>query len=175
MQSFFNKYNSGFTLIDLMIVIALFGIVTGMVLVNFRAGARNDSVRQAATITGSLLRRAQSMTLSGAVLSDNTFPAGGFGVRFDVTDTTTLILFADIDDNGTYTNSTEQLEAIELPGETVFSAGGNLDVLFSAPDADVLFNGVATEASKTITTSAPSADVTKSIIIYRLSGQVRVQ
>jgi type II secretory pathway pseudopilin PulG len=153
----------------------IFGVITTAVMINFNAGARNDSVRQAAIVTSSVLRRAQSMTLSGAELTDGTFPSGGYGVRFDAADTNTLTIFADIDGNLNYTDSTEDIETIDLPDESVFSSGGTLNVLFSSPDSDVYFNGVTTEASKTITTSAPSADVTGTIIIYRLSGQVRVQ
>ncbi|MBI2636904.1 MAG: type II secretion system protein [Parcubacteria group bacterium] len=164
----------GFTLIDLIVSIGIFALVATSVAVNFNAGARNDSVRQAANIAAGVLRRAQSMTLSGATLSDGTFPRGGYGVRFDASAPSTLTLFADKDGNFNYTDGTEELEDVALPKENAFS-GGTLNVVFGSPDADVYFNGVATESSKTISITAPQAGVTQSVIIYRLSGQVRVQ
>jgi len=165
---------AGFTLVDLIISITIFALISTAVVVNFNAGARNDSVRQSANIIAEILRHSQSMTLSGAELSDGTFPVGGYGVRFDASDPNKITLFADIDGDFNYTDSLEDLENITLPKETTF-AGSTLNVVFSAPDADVYFNGVATELSKTISITAPSADVTQSIIIYRLSGQVRVE
>ncbi|MEK7188921.1 MAG: hypothetical protein AAB671_00225 [Patescibacteria group bacterium] len=166
--------HNAFTLVDLIVTIGIFTLVTLAAVVNFHAGSRNDSVRQGASIAAGLLRRAQTATLTGALLSDDTFPKGGYGVRLDASDTDTLVLFADKDGNFNYTGSSENLETVELPGDVVFD-GGTLNIVFSAPDADVYFNGVATEASKTVNFSALSADVTQAVIIYRLSGQIRVQ
>lgn len=165
---------NGFTLIDLIVSIGIFALIATAVMVNFNAGARNDSVRQAANIVAGTLRRAQSMTLSGAALSDGTFPKGGYGVRFDETAPGVMTLFADTDGNFNYTGAGEELEDISLPKENAAS-GGTLNVVFSAPDADAYFNGAATESSKTISITAPSAGITQSVIIYRLSGQVRVE
>ncbi len=164
----------GFTLIDLVVSIGIFALVATAVVVNFNAGSRNDSVRQAANIVAATLRRAQSMTLSGAELSNGEFPKGGYGVRFDQGKPGEVTLFADIDGNFNYTDAAEALEDITLPKENA-AAGSTLNVVFSSPDGDVYFNGAATESSKTISITAPQADVAKSVIMYRLSGQVRVE
>ncbi|OJI07842.1 hypothetical protein BK004_00125 [bacterium CG10_46_32] len=164
----------GFTLIDLIISITIFALISTAVLINFNAGSRNDSVRQSANIVVQTLRRAQSMTLSGAELSDGTFPVGGYGVRFDAAFPGSITLFADIDGNFDYTDASEILDTIVLPKENVFS-GATLNVLFSSPDADIYFNGATTESSKTLSITTPSAGVTQSVIMYRLSGQVRVE
>ena len=133
-----NKHlHFGFTLIDLMISIGIFGVITTMVMVNYRAGTRNDTVRQSASISASILKRAQTMTLTGA-LTAGAFPQGGYGVRFDEVDNNTMILFADIDGNFAYTLATDTvIESINLPGNAVFEANedagstGALDVVFS--------------------------------------------
>lgn len=168
--------NKAFTIVDLLVSIAVFGLVTASVLVNFRAGARNDSVRQSADIAANFLRRAQTMTLSGELLSDGTFPNGGYGVRFDSADTNTLILFADKNSTPNHEyDAGEEINTQDLADEAYFNASGNLDVVFSAPDADVYFNGSQTEPSKQIIFTAPSADTAKSVYIYRVSGQVRAE
>lgn len=169
------KNNVGFTIVDLLISIAILGVLSTAVLANFRVGERSDSVRQSANMSLSFLRRAQTMTLSGSTLaSDGTFPQGGYGIRFDSSDTNTLVLFADKNADYIY-NSGEEIESIDLAKNTVFNASGNLDVLFSAPDGNVYFNGTATEASKTILFSSEGTGITKSVIIYRASGQIRTE
>lgn len=170
--NFMKKY--GFTLIDLIVSIAIFGLITASVLVNFRAGSRGDSVRQSANITATMLRRAQTMTLSGELLLDESFPIGGYGIYFDSADPDTLTLFADIDGNYVY-DAGEEIDTEDLAGDAYFSAGGNLGVVFSSPDSDVYFNGLATDPLKQITIAASDTDVTQSIYVYRVSGQIRVE
>jgi type II secretory pathway pseudopilin PulG len=171
----------GFTLVDLIISIGIFGVITAMVMVNYRAGNRNDTVRQSASISASVLRRAQTMTLTGA-LTAGVFPQGGYGVRFDEADNNTMILFADIDGNFAYTPVTDtDIETINLPGNAVFESNedagstGSLDVVFSPPDADAYFDGLTSSNSKQISFSARSSDAATIVIVYRLSGQIRVQ
>ncbi|MBI2050602.1 MAG: prepilin-type N-terminal cleavage/methylation domain-containing protein [Parcubacteria group bacterium] len=168
------KRTQGFTLIDLIVAIGIFTLVTTVAVANFSVGSRNDSVRLGASVASGLLRRAQTSTLTGALLSDGTFPEGGYGVRLDASDAGTLTLFADKDGNFNYTDATEEVEDVALPRDVVFD-GGTLNIVFSAPDADVYFNGAASEASKTVNFSSASSDVTQAVIIYRLSGQIRVQ
>ena len=68
---------SGLTMIELIIWIGIFGLLTATLVANFRGGARNDAVRQAASLGEGLLRRAQTMTLAGAVLANGNYPNGG--------------------------------------------------------------------------------------------------
>ncbi len=165
----------GFTLIDLIVSMAIFSVLTGAVIVNFRAGSRNDSVRRGAQIIASTLREAQTMTLSGTELSDGSFPTGGYGVRVSTDNTNALIVFADSDDSGTYTDATEDVRTVTLPQEVTFSIGSTLDVLFSAPDASIFFNGAISSDTEEITVQAVAADITQTVTIYRLSGQIRVE
>ena len=172
------KFNSmrknGFTLIDLIVSIAIFGVMAASIVVNFRGGARSDSVRQSANITSVMLRRAQTMTLSGEFLSDGSFPIGGYGIRFDSSDTNTLILFADINGNYIYDEG-EEINTKNLADSAYFDAGEDLDVVFSSPDSDVYFNGLSVDVQKQVTISAVGTEVTQSIYIYRISGQIRVE
>ncbi|MBI4122714.1 MAG: hypothetical protein HY462_01820 [Parcubacteria group bacterium] len=162
----------GITLIDLILWMAIFGMLTGTMVANFRHGSRNESVRLAASLAASTLRRAQTMTLTGAVLADGDFPNGGYGVRFDAGDTDALTLFADIDGDFAF-DAGEELLGQPLPGNAEFSLGGTLFVLFTPPEGDVLFNGAAAPDTYTIPFVVPNSEVVKNVVVYRISGQVR--
>jgi len=77
----------GFTLLELMVSITIFLIITGMVLVNFRSGQYRDELSGSAELVQSLIREAQTATLSGTVtpvacpgLTTAAAPPAGYGV-----------------------------------------------------------------------------------------------
>lgn len=166
----------GMTIIELIVSIAIFGILATTIISNFRSGERSSSVRQASRLTESLLRRAQTMTLTGSVLGNGDFPDGGYGVRFDKSQPGKIILFADKNRNYIYDTGESMNEDILFPGGATFSLSENLDVVFSATDnGNALFNGVNTPGSKTISFTGINTTQTNTITIYRLSGQIRVE
>lgn len=170
------KNQSGLTMIELIIWIGIFGLLTGTMVSNFRGGARNDAVRLAAALGEGLLRRAQTMTLTGAVLANGDYPNGGYGVRFDSAQTGKLIFFADTNGNFKYDTGEEQAnDGINLPANTAFALAGNLDIVFAPPSGDVYFNGLAAPGTVAIPFGSVGASVTKTITVFRLSGQVRVE
>lgn len=166
---------NGFTLLELMLWMTIFGIMAAVTVVNFRGAARSDAVRQAARVTESALRRAQTMTLTGAATGGN-FPPGGYGVRFDPGAPGALVLFADWSGNFNY-DAGEELAggAITLPAPANFSVPGALNAVFSPPEGRVYFNGLASPDTAAITLGAPDAAFTKRVVIFRLSGLVRVE
>lgn len=166
---------NGFTLLELIMSIGILGILIGATISNFHDGARNQAVRQAANLTASLLRQAQSQTLSG-IVSNGTFPAGGYGVRFDSTSAGALIFFADSNGNFNY-DAGEDLagERVIFPPGASFNLGASLNVVFSPPDGSVYFNGVAAPDTMAIPFRGTGTTVTANVTVYRLSGQVRVQ
>jgi len=168
------RHTKGFTLIDMILWLAIFGVLTGTMVSNFRGGSQNESVRLASNLTASLLRRAQTMTLTGAVLSNGDFPDGGYGVYFDTAQTNTLILFADVDGDFMYDPGEELSEdEVVLPANTSFSLEGSMDVVFSPPDGDVYFSGAAVPDTQTISIISTHSEIIRSIVIYRISGQIR--
>ncbi len=64
----------GFTLIEMLVSLAIFVIVTAFVTANFRAGRQSDELRIASQLAASSLRRAQSFALAGQT---TTFCRGG--------------------------------------------------------------------------------------------------
>ncbi len=170
------KNQFGLTMLELIIWIGIFGLLTSTMVSNFRGGGRNDAVRQAAALGEGLLRRAQTMTLTGAVLGNGDFPNGGWGVRFDTAQSGKLIFFADIDGNFRYDGGeAQESDSVNLPANTVFSLGSNLDIVFAPPSGDVYFNGLTAPGTANIPFSSLGASVTKSITVFRLSGQIRVE
>ncbi len=104
---------AGFTLIEMMIVVAIFAVVATVLLFNYRDFSNNVSVRNLAEEIGLTVRKAQSYATSvhsmagtNGTLSDK-FPA--YGVSFSVNSSgaqlydptvTAFVLFADIVPNG---------------------------------------------------------------------------
>lgn len=93
MNSKFRIQNSelGFTMIELMVTIGIFALITGVVLANFRSGERGESLRLATEQLAQDIRRAQGDTLSGKTSfyqeqGDATpkeqVPLGGYGIEF---------------------------------------------------------------------------------------------
>lgn len=165
----------GTTLIELIFSLAIIGVLIALTITNFRGGGKNESARLAARVAEGIMRQAQTMTLTG-VAQGGTFPGGGYGVRFDPGAPTILTLFADNNGNHVYDIGEEVAgERAPLPTSASFSLASSLDVVFSPPEGTVLFNGASAPDSQTIIFEVTGSPVTKSVIIYRLSGQVRVQ
>ncbi|MEK7125305.1 MAG: type II secretion system protein [Patescibacteria group bacterium] len=166
----------GMTLLDLIIWMSIFGMLTTSMIASFRDGNRGDGVRQSARLAESLLRRAQTMTLSGTVLLNGDYPNGGYGVRFDTGQSRNLILFGDVNGNFKY-DAGEEIAGSDvlLPINTAFSLGASLDVVFSPPDGDVYFNGLAAPDTTVVSFVGTGTSITKAITVFRLSGQVRVE
>ncbi|OGY91191.1 MAG: hypothetical protein A3H70_02495 [Candidatus Komeilibacteria bacterium RIFCSPLOWO2_02_FULL_48_11] len=167
--------HQGATLVELIISIGIMGVLIGATISNFHGGNKNESVRLAARLGETVLRQAQTMTLTGA-LTSGSFPSGGYGARFDIAAPTIIRLFADSNNNHVFDANEEVAdERRQLPANASFALGGSLDVVFSSPEGTVFFNGADAPDTQAILFNAAGSPITKSVIIYRLSGQVRVQ
>ena len=91
----------GFTLIEMMVVIAIFFIITGVLLVNvpdFRDKTSVDLVAQDIAVT---IRTAQVFGVGNKAVNDQIVP---YGVNFTVGQGNGFILFADLPDEGGNSN-----------------------------------------------------------------------
>lgn len=105
-MSFFSfKKNSGFTLVELLVAMAIFGLLSALVIANFSKGTETNKFKQASLEFAQNIRLAQNYAISGkslwrcagnkalacttdtqvavcasAVPCENKVPAGGFGV-----------------------------------------------------------------------------------------------
>lgn len=87
---------SGFTLIELAVVLGILVIFTGVGIVNFNQGQKITAVNRAADEVVNVIRKAQNFALVGEPNLNNRVPCG-FGVHFDDTDPdeATLIIFSE--------------------------------------------------------------------------------
>jgi len=164
----------GFTIIDLVVSMAIFVLITSAVVANFRVGQYGDSVRQSASISAGFLREAQTMSLQGAKEEGKSFPQGGYGVSFAISNPGEIVLFADYDGDYSFDEG-EKIKSEILPKQATHGLSENLDIVFSWPNAEVRFNGVQGEVFKRINFVSPYSDKQGAIVIYRLSGQIRIE
>ncbi len=153
------KYNrKAFTLVELIISLGIFVVITLLLISNFKIGDRRSALRMSAQEIASVLRRAQNLSLTASPLSNGTIPAA-YGVRF-APDTSSYFLFADLSSpaNNIYDTSSDQvvinynlsdeiyISAVNVPqiksGSCQAVNPPNLDIAFTVPEAFVYFNGV---------------------------------
>lgn len=164
----------GFTLIEMLISLAIFGVITGMVMANFKQGSQGDELRISSQLMASAIRRAQTAAVAGqttsyCVLGTNDkklcknagdCPSGtcatevphGYGVHFSsaAVENRKVIMFADIDGDNVYSPS----EAIRTDnvssGPFVYvqtvapTVGGMLDIVFVPPKPTIFINNNVT-------------------------------
>jgi len=94
------RKKQGFTIIELIIAIAIVALITGIVLANYRVGQRQQTIRAEAQKLVSALRNAQNMALAGKTYlypdpgqTEEKIPEYGYGVYVDDTNNK-YILFA---------------------------------------------------------------------------------
>lgn len=113
----------GFTLIEMLLSMSIFAIVTAFVTANFRAGRQGDELRLSSQLVATAIRRAQTLAIAGQTVAFcrggtrdlQTCPSGssaecgggtcvvevprGYGIRLStaLADERKVVLFADLD------------------------------------------------------------------------------
>jgi prepilin-type N-terminal cleavage/methylation domain-containing protein len=138
------RFGRGFTALELILTLALFGVVVGIVAIPLVSLQTRNAVADASARIVDTLRRAETQALSGHF-------GDRWGVHFSDGDgcalpATRFHLF-----RGTsYTSATDTTDAFDVPGGaaiTALSLGGGCDVTFSR------FQGTATPAGTITVTS----------------------
>jgi len=163
--------NSGFTLIEMIVVITIIGIISSVMFANFRFGKKEITLVNAAEDLVGNLRLAQNMSL-GLKIEEGVTPQGGYGIRVQV-GSTTYELFAD---NGDKIYQTDEIvNNVSLPDEieiTSVSTGSPSDIVFVPPHTDIYINASQSSDEIRIYLQLKGTSKTKEILINRISGQI---
>jgi len=120
----------GFTIIEMLISMGIFAVITGLVMANFRVGSQGDELRSSSQLVASAIRRMQTAALAGQTThfcrdaeghdgqvcptgSDsecaggacvNDTPRGGYGIHFEAFEPNdrAMVAFADTNGDGLY-------------------------------------------------------------------------
>lgn len=194
--------SKGFTLVELLVSISIIGVITGMMMANFRGGQQSAEVRLASDILVGQLRSVQTSALTGRLVSvcsggtndldvcepkqpivsctggacQKRVPAG-YGIRFSTLTPTTYMLFYDTDDDKRYDAGEELSEAPYVStAATRFqtsSAGDPLDLVFTPPFGKLYVNGSASgPTTVSVTLNHQFGSMIRHVTLYRLSGKI---
>lgn len=132
----------GFTIIEMLVSVAIIGMISGIFLVNYRGTNRRSELVGAAQKFASDARLAQnySLGLKKADIADANPPAGGWGIYINRA-STSYVLFADKNapsGNRQYDNGEKVREIFFPKGVTVATNGISIGGL-SVPTSTIVF------------------------------------
>ncbi|MEX2145039.1 MAG: type II secretion system protein [Candidatus Spechtbacterales bacterium] len=110
----------GFTLVELMVVLAVVSIISAIFLLNYRQGERNLAIQRSAQIVTQSITRAINNSLGGKEHngSGGTVSPGGYGIRFEL-DSDTITVFADCDADSSLDTGSGASSCANAPAEGV--------------------------------------------------------
>ncbi len=151
-----NTNFSGFTLIEILVVLTIMAIMTGVVIFNIGAERQNSALLRSAQNLSLNLRRTQNYALSTKEFKSIGVPCG-WGVHFNGVGSASYVIFADLAsaincsdrDFIRASNGSEDFETVNLEaGIKVSSLSGGLsDIVFMPPQPSVTFTLDQTTAS----------------------------
>ncbi len=175
----------GFTLIELVVSVAVIVIISAIALANYRFGGDINDLNNSAQELSVNIRRIQHLALSAAQFGSNV-PQGGYGIYFDKNNyASSYILFADSDSDRNYDSPSELIDEGEINLKRgikindIKTGGVSLattSITFLPPDPEIFINGATSTTSTEITLCIEKncSQYTKKIIITN-TGKVEIQ
>lgn len=162
--------NKGFTLIEALVVISMILILSGMVLINQRAGQSQFALQRSAHRLAQDIRRAKALAISTKEFQGE-IPRGGYGIYIELeTSDSSYKLYADLNGDQKWDASDGNVEGCDLE-KNIFirtiSPSSPLSVNFKPPDPEVKISQDATSATIELAIRSGS-DNTKTITVNEL-------
>ncbi|MDP2734904.1 MAG: type II secretion system protein [bacterium] len=92
----------GYTITELLVVVAIIVLMTSLVLPNWRSGERGLAMERTASKLGQDVRRVQEFAMRAQAYTCATGSISGYGIHFDTSAPDSYILFAECNDTNTY-------------------------------------------------------------------------
>ena len=151
----------GFTMIELLVVIGIIVIFTGILLPNYRSGNRNLALQRSVHKLSQDIRRAQGFAISAKEFNGQS--PDGYGVYFDSNNPTKYIIFADLNNDDLYSGPSELVETVNMETQVSIKSiypniNSTLTIFFSPPDPTVIFTPNSTSTATVILTAPDSPD-----------------
>ncbi|GIW69670.1 MAG: hypothetical protein KatS3mg101_0417 [Patescibacteria group bacterium] len=162
-------YRYGFTLIELMVVVGILALVSGIMIPSFSNYTRNQSLKEAQENFKSDLRSIQNMALTG-MGSDRTDSAGRYARYWGVSYASGafsysvyLLTAANCNDLSYRIES----QTLNLPSNITFNTGSSGCLLFSLEDGSVYTTGGGPINTVNISLRHNASSTTKTITVNR--------
>lgn len=154
-----NKVNkkSGFTLIELTVLMAIIVIISGILFLNFREGERNLALQRSAHIATQAVSKAVNNSFAGKE-HNGTVSSGGFGIALEQ-NSQDIIIFADCDMDNEFDISGTALSCEEATAGTPYPEQFSIDTLESDILVSTLNPCSGTPCRLVLTFIPPNPDV----------------
>jgi len=136
------RFQKGFTMFELIVVISITFLLLAMVIFNYRTGGEQLKFQRSANKVAQDIRRTSEMAMSSRRLNSGNVPEGGYGIYFDTSEPSRYILFADGNNDKQY-SSGEEIETVQLETNitiTNLSPSSPLTIVFTPPNPTVTIN-----------------------------------
>jgi prepilin-type N-terminal cleavage/methylation domain-containing protein len=177
------KNGAGFTLIEVLVVTAVIGVISSIMVVNWRKNEGQYQLQRAAQEIVQNIRKAQDFALSGKRIlwtPTGEWKVPDYGVYFRRLNPT-YFLYVDVIGNDGYQSPEDLIDTTTLIETGIeissFGGGSNLSIIFEVPDGFIRFYPSG-GAFRTITVrktgkSCPSINCRN--IIIRETGEISIQ